>query len=83
MVRPMRALGESVWAPDPVSYPSVSRLAAQNARAPSPIRRFASAATGPSVRTMKRKGWRFEPLGARVAAKRMSRSASSGMGSSV
>jgi hypothetical protein len=32
---------------------------------------------------MKRKGWRFDPLGARVAAKRMSRSASSGTGSSV
>ena len=83
MVRAMRALGESAWAPDPVSYPSASRLVAQNRRAPSPISRFASRATGPSVRTTKRKGWRLEPLGARVAAKRMSRSASSGTGSSV
>ena len=83
MVRAMRALGESAWAPDPESYPSASRLAAQNWRAPSPISRLASWATGPSVRTTKRKGWRFDPLGARVAANRMSRSTSSGTGSSV
>ena len=55
-------------------------------RTGAPLRRSAAwppGATGPSVRTTKRKGWRFEPLGARVAAKRMSRRASSGTGSSV
>src|SRR4051794_1308323 len=43
---------------------------------------LASVALGPSVSTMKRKGCRFDPLGARVAAKRIARRTSWGTGSS-
>jgi hypothetical protein len=44
--------------------------------------RFASSAFGPSRSTRKRNGWRFEPLGARVAANIIAASASVGTGSS-
>jgi len=47
------------------------------------ISAFASRALGPSVSTRNRNGWRFDPLGARVAAKSIARSASAGTGSSV
>jgi len=51
-------------------------------RAASPMVSFAARAFGPSVSTMNRNGWRFDPLGPRVAAKSMARSASGGTGSS-
>ena len=49
------------------------RLPDHTWRAPLAMSAFACCAFGPSVSTMKRNGWRFEPLGARVAAKSIAR----------
>jgi hypothetical protein len=78
----MRDLGESGLAPLPLSYWSFCRFSAQNCCADSAMSAFAWLARCPWDNTTNRKGCRLEPLGARVAANKMSRSTASGMGSS-
>ena len=82
-MRAIRAFGESSMVPEFSSYPSFPRLWFHSFCAPTAINSFALTAVSESVSTMKRNGCLLLPLGARVAAKKISRSTSSGMGSSL